>query len=105
MKAQSSPLPTSAEDVELSKFDEVQYIEQVEIRVRAVRASSRAWLETLKLSNVKLRKSGIDKPRFTIISTNLRDCVSQTIQVSVVATKIVATRSCLNIYQNILFTI
>jgi hypothetical protein len=54
MKAQSSPLPTSAEDVELSKFDEVQYIEQVEIRVRAVRASSRAWLETLKLSNQAL---------------------------------------------------
>tara|TARA_A100001037_G_C15141429_1_gene633915 strand:+ start:2821 stop:3054 length:234 start_codon:yes stop_codon:yes gene_type:complete len=54
-------------------------------------------------NNVKLRKIEIDKPRFTIISTNLRDCVSQTIQVSIVATKIVATMSCLNMYQNILF--
>ena len=52
----------------------------------------------------KLMKSVIDKPRFTIISTNLRDCVSQTIQVRVVATKTVATRSCRNIYKLILFT-
>ena len=56
-------------------------------------------------NNVKLMKSGIDNPRFTIISTNLSDCVSQTMQVRVVATKTVATRSCRNIYQNILFTI
>ena len=35
----------------LKGLDERQYIEQVEVRVRAVRAASKAWLQTLKLSN------------------------------------------------------
>ena len=34
-----------------SPIFETSYIDAVEVRVRAVRAASRAWLETLKLSN------------------------------------------------------